>query len=48
MILNSLRAVFWLSVIYNFRLKAKIPLTRYAEAACVMHHQTKMEMHVNE
>ena len=28
--------------------KAKIPLTRYAEAACVMHHQTKMEIHVNE
>ena len=28
--------------------KVKIPLTRYAEAACVMHHQTKMEIHTNE
>ena len=28
--------------------KAKIPLTQYAKATCMMHYQTKMEIHINE
>ena len=28
--------------------KAKIPLTRYVEAACVIYYQTKREIQVNE
>ena len=28
--------------------KAKIPLTWYAKAACVIHYQEKMEIHINE